>query len=100
MQKRLAFNTPGRRRVAVVILSGNDPVSGLRIFRSASAAGMQLERGVFTRRRDMWLAGWQTRSSLRLRRKPCYALPPASILEGKAIVHYTATHQETMRASP
>jgi 5'-nucleotidase len=52
VQKLLAFNTPERQRVAVVILSRNDPVSGLRIFRSASAAGMQLERGVFTRGRS------------------------------------------------
>ena len=51
VQKLLAFNTPERQRVAVVILSRNDPVSGLRIFRSATAAGMQLERGVFTRGR-------------------------------------------------
>jgi hypothetical protein len=35
VQKLLAFNTPERQRVAVVILSRNDPVSGLRIFRSA-----------------------------------------------------------------
>jgi hypothetical protein len=33
VQKLLAFNTPERQRVAVVILSRNDPVSGLRIFR-------------------------------------------------------------------
>jgi hypothetical protein len=51
VQKLLAFNTPERQRVAVVILSRNDPVSGLRIFKSAEAAGMQLERGVFTRGR-------------------------------------------------
>jgi 5'-nucleotidase len=51
VQKLLAFNTPERQRVAVVILSRNDPVSGLRIFRSATAAGLALERGVFTRGR-------------------------------------------------
>jgi 5'-nucleotidase len=51
VQKLLAFNTPERQRVAVVILSRNDPVSGLRIFKSADAAGLQLERGVFTRGR-------------------------------------------------
>jgi len=51
VNKLLAFNTPGAQRVEVVILSKNDPVSGLRVFRSASRAGLQLERGVFTRGR-------------------------------------------------
>lgn len=51
VKKLLAFNTPGAQRVEVVILSKNDPVSGLRVFRSASDAGLQLERGVFTRGR-------------------------------------------------
>ncbi|MGH8738950.1 MAG: 5'-nucleotidase, partial [Burkholderiales bacterium] len=51
VKKLLAFNTPGAQRVEVVILSKNDPVSGLRVFRSASHAGLQLERGVFTRGR-------------------------------------------------
>jgi 5'-nucleotidase len=37
--------------VEVVILSRNDPVSGLRVFRSAEHAGLLLERGVFTRGR-------------------------------------------------
>lgn len=49
VQKLLAFNTQENLRVAVVILSRNDPVSGLRVFRSAEAAGLQLDRGVFTR---------------------------------------------------
>ena len=35
----------------MVILSRNDPVSGLRVFRSAEHAGLKLERGVFTRGR-------------------------------------------------
>jgi 5'-nucleotidase len=34
-----------------VILSRNDPVSGLRVFRSAKNAGLAIERGVFTRGR-------------------------------------------------
>jgi len=51
VQKLLAFNTSERQRVAVVILSRNDPISGLRIFKSATAAGLELERGVFTRGR-------------------------------------------------
>ncbi|HEX9081281.1 MAG TPA: 5'-nucleotidase [Holophagaceae bacterium] len=52
VKKLLAFNTPGNDQVAVVVLSRNDPVSGLRVFRSAQAAELPLERGVFTRGRD------------------------------------------------
>ena len=49
VKKLLAFNTPKTQRVEVVILSKNDPVSGLRVFRTAVKAGLHLERGVFTR---------------------------------------------------
>lgn len=52
VKKLLAFNTPKAQRVEVVILSKNDPVSGLRVFRSAARAGLPLERGVFTRGRS------------------------------------------------
>ncbi|HQR03214.1 MAG: 5'-nucleotidase [Proteobacteria bacterium] len=52
VKKLLAFNGDGRHRVEVVILSRNDPVSGMRIFRSAEGAGLSLERGVFTRGRS------------------------------------------------
>jgi 5'-nucleotidase len=52
VKKLLAFNTPQAQRVEVVILSKNDPVSGLRVFRSAAGAGLPLERGVFTRGRS------------------------------------------------
>ena len=34
------------------MLSKNDPVSGLRVFRSAKQAGLNIERGVFTRGRS------------------------------------------------
>jgi 5'-nucleotidase len=51
VKKLLAFNTAKAQRVEVVILSKNDPVSGLRVFRSAKMAGLPLERGVFTRGR-------------------------------------------------
>ena len=40
------------RGKAVVVLSKNDPVSGLRVFNSAKGAGLPLERGVFTRGRS------------------------------------------------
>lgn len=52
VKKLLAFNTAEAQRVEVVILSKNDPVSGLRVFRSAAKAGLKLERGVFTRGRS------------------------------------------------
>ncbi|MCD6041338.1 MAG: 5-nucleotidase [Burkholderiales bacterium] len=52
VKKLLAFNTPRQQRVEVVILSKNDPVSGLRVFRTAARAGLGLERGVFTRGRS------------------------------------------------
>src|SRR5580765_3654851 len=52
VKKLLAFNTPKAQRVEVVILSKNDPVSGLRVFKSAAGAGLALERGVFTRGRS------------------------------------------------
>jgi 5'-nucleotidase len=52
VKKLLAFNTPGQSRVEVVVLSKNDPVSGLRVFRSAKQAGLMIERGVFTRGRS------------------------------------------------
>ncbi|MEY4753889.1 MAG: hypothetical protein RJA44_1564, partial [Pseudomonadota bacterium] len=41
-------------RVEVVILSRNDPVSGLRVFRSAQHYGLGIERGVFTRGTSPW----------------------------------------------
>ena len=52
VRKLLAFNDAGTQRVEVVMLSRNDPVSGMRIFRSGREAGIQLERGVFTQGRD------------------------------------------------
>ena len=52
IRKLLAFNDETTQRVEVVILSRNDPVSGMRVFRSAKAAGIHLERGVFTQGRS------------------------------------------------
>ena len=54
VNKLLAFNTPGRQRVEVVILSRNDPVSGMRVFRSAQHYGLPIQRGVFTRGESPW----------------------------------------------
>ena len=54
VQKLLAFNQDGtdRHRVEVVVLSRNDPVSGMRVFRSARQVDLKIERGVFTRGRE------------------------------------------------
>ncbi|MCO5106860.1 MAG: 5'-nucleotidase [Burkholderiaceae bacterium] len=58
VRKLLQFDPPDRpereRRIEVVVVSRNDPVSGLRVFRSAQQAGLRLERGVFTRGRAPW----------------------------------------------
>ena len=54
VNKLLAFNQDGRPRVEVVILSRNDPVSGMRVFRSARHYGLAVQRGVFTRGQPPW----------------------------------------------
>jgi len=54
VKKLLAFNDTGAQRVEVVILSRNDPVSGMRVFRSAQHYGLPVERGVFTRGAAPW----------------------------------------------
>ncbi|MES2973836.1 MAG: 5'-nucleotidase [Pseudomonadota bacterium] len=60
VKKLLAFNDapgdegPGRQRVEVAILSRNDPVSGMRVFRSAKHYGLPIQRGMFTRGREPW----------------------------------------------
>jgi 5'-nucleotidase len=55
VQKLLAFNTAQTpAKVEVVILSRNDPVSGMRVFRSAKHYGLPIQRGVFTRGQSPW----------------------------------------------
>jgi 5'-nucleotidase len=56
VHKLLAFNdaASGVRHVEVVILSRNDPVSGMRVFRSCQHYGLPIERGVFTRGQSPW----------------------------------------------
>jgi 5'-nucleotidase len=50
-----ARDTPARARtVEVVILSRNDPVSGMRVFRSCQHYQLPIERGVFTRGESPW----------------------------------------------
>jgi len=52
IKKLLAFNDDQVQRVEVVILSRNDPVSGMRVFRSGTANDIKLVRGVFTQGRS------------------------------------------------
>ena len=67
VKKLLAFNRAASTRptatktatidvqpVEVVILSRNDPVSGMRVFRSAQHYGLAIERGSFTRGEPPW----------------------------------------------
>jgi 5'-nucleotidase len=67
VKKLLAFNVaeaappvnvveqpPSNQPVEVVILSRNDPVSGMRVFRSAQHYGLAIERGSFTRGQAPW----------------------------------------------
>ena len=71
IRKLLAFNTSSASRIAqpgdapaaiaplsqpveVVILSRNDPVSGMRVFRSAQHYGLPIQRGSFTRGQPPW----------------------------------------------
>jgi 5'-nucleotidase len=51
--KALSPATP-RKRVEVVILSRNDPVSGMRVFRSAHHYGLNIQRGTFNRGAPPW----------------------------------------------
>jgi 5'-nucleotidase len=54
VKKLLAFNGTDAQRVEVVILSRNDPVSGMRVFRSAQHYGLPIQRGSFTRGQPPW----------------------------------------------
>jgi len=56
VKKLLAFNDAqsSDHPVEVVILSRNDPVSGMRVFRSAQHYGLAIERGSFTRGQPPW----------------------------------------------
>ena len=54
VRKLLDFNSTDSQPVEVVILSRNDPVSGMRVFRSAQHYGLPIERGSFTRGQSPW----------------------------------------------
>jgi 5'-nucleotidase len=54
VQKLLRFNSDGQQRVEVVILSRNDPVSGLRVMKSCQHYDLPITRSCFTRGREPW----------------------------------------------
>jgi 5'-nucleotidase len=54
VKKLLAFNQAGDARVEVVILSRNDPVSGLRVMKSAAHYDLPIIRCTFTRGESPW----------------------------------------------
>lgn len=54
VHKLLAFNTPELQKVEVVILSRNDPVSGLRVMKSAAHYALPIIRCTFTRGQAPW----------------------------------------------
>jgi 5'-nucleotidase len=54
VKKLLAFNETPSQRVEVVILSRNDPVSGMRVFRSAQHYGLDIKRATFNRGEAPW----------------------------------------------
>ncbi len=54
VKKLLAFNTEAEQSVEVVILSRNDPVSGLRVMKSAEHYKLPIVRCTFTRGEPPW----------------------------------------------
>lgn len=54
VKKLLAFNSEAEQRVEVVILSRNDPVSGLRVMKSAEHYKLPIVRCTFTRGEPPW----------------------------------------------
>ena len=54
VKKLLAFNSDAVQKVEVVILSRNDPVSGLRVMKSAEYYKLQIARCTFTRGEPPW----------------------------------------------
>ena len=80
VKKLLAFNDADTQRVEVVILSRNDPVSGLRVFRSVQSHALSVARGVFTRGREPWRYLEPLQSNLFLSANP--ADVQAALLKG------------------
>ena len=70
VKKLLAFNDDTHQRVEVVILSRNDPVSGLRVFKSVEQHKLKVARGVFTRGREPYRYLTPLQANLFLSAKP------------------------------
>ncbi len=49
VQKLLAFNRGDEELVRIVVMSRNDPVTGLRVFRAIAENRLQIKQGCFTR---------------------------------------------------
>ncbi len=92
VKKLLAFNGNDDKRVEVVILSRNDPVSGLRVFRSAETHKLKLERGVFTKGRAPYKYLRPLQANLFLSANPLDVRAALDAGFAAATVHTGATH--------
>jgi 5'-nucleotidase len=103
VKKLLAFNDGlAAPQVEVVILSRNDPVSGMRVFRSAQHLGLPLLRGVFTRGQQPWrylkpLAAnlFLSTNDADVRRALAVGVPAARVYPHSA--HASAAHPHEVR---
>jgi 5'-nucleotidase len=101
VKKLLGFNADGVKRVEVVILSRNDPVSGLRVMKSVAGNRLAIERAVFTRGREPWGYLRPLNANLFLSRNPqdvrealTAGFPAAVILSGSEVID---SHPEEVR---
>ncbi len=102
VQKLLAFNQDGVQRVEVVILSRNDPVSGLRVMRSAAHYALPIIRCSFTRGEAPWRYLKPLRANLFLsthlsdvRAALAAGVPAAQVYPQSA--HASAAHPQEVR---
>jgi 5'-nucleotidase len=102
VQKLLAFNQDGVQRVEVVILSRNDPVSGLRVMRSAAHYELPIIRCSFTRGEAPWRYLKPLRANLFLsthlsdvRAALAAGVPAAQVYPQSA--HASAAHPQEVR---
>jgi 5'-nucleotidase len=101
VKKLLGFNADGVKRVEVVILSRNDPVSGLRVMKSVAGNRLAIERAVFTRGREPWgylrplnANLFLSRNQLDVREALANGFPAAVILSGSDMID---SHPEEVR---
>lgn len=95
VKKLLAFNDSVHQRVEVVILSRNDPVSGLRIFRSIQTHKLSVERGVFTRGRDPYDYLFPLKANLFLSANPADVKAALALGFPAATVATHSTHAQS-----